>query len=644
MASKMRTLINLLNYHTHLYESGYPEISDKEWDDMYFELMRLEKETGIYLPDSPTQKVEYKFVSQLNKVKHNHPMLSLDKTKDWNEFTQYFSKFNKEVIGMLKLDGLTCSLHYNNGKLISAETRGNGEVGEDIFHNALVVHSIPKRIDYKDELVIDGEIICTNKDFKKFENEYKNARNFAAGSIRLLDSQECSNRNLTFIAWNVIKGFDETNSFLTKLNSLDNLGFLVVPFELGLDEETQNNLKDLAKQLGYPIDGLVGRFDDIEFGESLGVTSHHANAAYAFKFYDEEYESELIDIDWTMGRTGTLCPTVVFKPIEIDGTIVERASCHNLSVLKELCNSIAYKGDTLSIFKANAIIPQVSKWQHNNFREQIPLIHNCPVCGKPIQIQTSASGVQNIVCINPNCEGKLLNRLDHYCSKKGMDIKGLSKATLEKLINWGWVNEIIDIYNLEKWSKEWENKPGFGKKSVSNILSAIDKSKNCELSVFLSALGIPLIGTAVAKDLAREFKTWETFYTAVKNHFSFSRLPNFGYEMEKSILSFNWDQAEKIIKIEGFNISSSQEDNVTLNNSLDGLIVCITGKLKMGSRDKMKAEIEAHGGKVTNSISSKTNYLINNDSTSASAKNKAAIANKIPIITEQEFIEKFLTL
>lgn len=355
--------VNKLNEATRAYDEGHPIMTDEAWDDLYFKTAIWEKEYNYTLPNSPTQKIIYEAVSQLNKVTHNHQMLSLDKTKDWNEFLNYFNNINvhKDIVGMIKLDGLTCSLRYMDGKLISAETRGNGEVGEDILHNAKVISSIPKIISYKEELIVDGEIICTTKDFEDFSDEYKNPRNFAAGSIRLLDNKECEKRKLTFVVWNIVKGFNNENSFMNKLTRTGELGFTIVPWTSSFDWDAKEFLIDQAKKYGYPIDGLVGRFDDIEFGNSLGSTGHHPRAAYAFKFYDEEYETELLDIEWSMGRTGQITPIAIFKTLDIDGSNISKASLSNLSVMKETLGEKPFIGQTICVSKRNMIIPKIEK-------------------------------------------------------------------------------------------------------------------------------------------------------------------------------------------------------------------------------------------------------------------------------------------
>ena len=363
--NKMQELVDKLNYYTKYYDMGQSLISDKEWDDMYFELQDLESFFGVYLSDSPTQKVNYQVVNKLNKVKHNHPMLSLDKTKSIDKVKSFLG--NRDFICMAKMDGLTCSLRYLDGKLVSAETRGDGIEGEDILHNALQVKNIPKRINYKEELVIDGEIICTYNDFKNFEKEYKNPRNFASGSIRLLDSKESSMRNLTFIAWDIIKGLDEKklltgyDRLSSKLLEADELGFTIVPFEINLPEyETIEQIMEIVKKSSsiYPIDGLVFKYDNCDEYAEMGRTDHHFKGGIAIKFYDEEYETTLQDIEWTMGRTGVLTPVAIFEPIDIDGTEVSRANLFNVSVMLDTLGQ-PYVGQKIWVIKSNQIIPQI---------------------------------------------------------------------------------------------------------------------------------------------------------------------------------------------------------------------------------------------------------------------------------------------
>lgn len=629
--ARMKQLIQLLNDWTSKYDAGYPVVSDIEWDKNYFELKALEEETGICLMGSPTQNIHYEFKTSLTKVKHNHPMLSLDKTKDWKEFIEYFE--NKDVVGMPKLDGLTVSLAYENGKIISAETRGDGEIGEDVTHNILTVQGVPYIIPYKERLIIDGEIICTDKDFEPFKEEYKNNRNFASGSIRLLNANECRKRKLTFVVWNVVEGLEST--VIKNFTTLKKLGFTVPPWTSSFDWDARDFLVNSCKELGYPIDGLVGRFNDIEYGTSLGSTSHHARAAYAFKFSDAEVDTELLDIEWGMGRTGVLTPVAIFEPVELEGTTVSRASLHNISVMNSLWKDNWYKGLTVTVFKSNQIIPQISKVTKKEEEKKLIKLEMpklCPECGGETKVVTSESGVKQLICTNPACQAKLINQLDHFCGKKGMDIKGLSKATLEKLINWGWVNKITDIYSLNKYKKEWIDKEGFGEKSVTNILQAIENSKICKLENFISALGIPLIGKTVAKEIVKYFATWDDFISAVGDG-QWSALDGFGPEMEKALNSFDFSIAKEVEPYLTFEKIVIKNEDITLK----GLTFCVTGKLKeFKNRDAIKSYIEDLGGKVTGSVSGNTNYLINNDINSTSAKNKTAQKLGIPIITEEQ--------
>lgn len=365
----IKKTIEKLNYYTKLYDEGIPEISDKEWDDLYFKLVKMEQATGIYLKDSPTQKISYTSINQLEKVEHNHPMLSLDKTKDIDIIKSFVN--NKRYIAMLKMDGLTCSLTYRNGYLVSAETRGNGLIGENVLHNALQIKNIPNRIKDTNEIVIDGEIICKYDDFEEFKNEYKNPRNFASGSIRLLDSQECSKRKLSFIAWDCIKGIS-AQTLTEKLFALRESGFTTVPFQWGnsieddIIEHSIKELKDVAKKLNYPIDGIVFKYDNINEYLAAGRTDHHFKGGIAYKFYDSCEQTELLNIEYTMGRTGILTPVAVFKEIELEGTTINRASLSNISILKQTLGENPFVGQKIWISKRNQIIPKIEYAEDEN--------------------------------------------------------------------------------------------------------------------------------------------------------------------------------------------------------------------------------------------------------------------------------------
>ena len=375
---KIKFLIKYLNECTKAYDEGNPKITDEEWDNKYFKLQELEKETGLILSNSPTQSISYEIVNALNKVEHSHKMLSLEKTKSVDEISAFVGK--KEFLVMCKMDGLTCSLTYRNGELVSAETRGNGLVGEDILHNARVLPSIPSKIPYMDELVIDGEIICTYTDFEKFSSEYKNPRNFAAGSIRLLDSKECAGRGLTFVAWDVLTPmmFDNGTEYKLnqKLNYLVPFGFTVVPYVTGPafyadDTEVEmdmfiEQIQQMAQEYGYPIDGAVIKFNDCVYGRSLGETTHHFKNALAFKFYDDTYETHLLDIEWSMGRTGQISPIALFETVEIDGSDVSRASLSNISIMKQTLGEHPFKGQIIEVSKRNQIIPKIERAKDEN--------------------------------------------------------------------------------------------------------------------------------------------------------------------------------------------------------------------------------------------------------------------------------------
>ena len=635
---EMRRLIELLNYHTKKYDEGKPEISDKDWDDLYFKLFEMEQATGECYADSPTQCIPFSKVSDLKKVKHNHPMLSLQKTKSVDELNQFIG--NKDFIAMLKLDGLTCSLGYDNGRLVSAETRGDGETGEDITHNAFVVSNIPKKIPFKGKLTIDGEIVCLKHHFKQFENEYKNPRNFAAGSIRLLDPLECKNRNLSFIAWDVIEAEGkEFETLVEKFNFLTENNISVVSYDSTLfkiDEDWINDFKRFNLNY-YPIDGLVFKYNNCSDYNNAGKTDHHFKGGIAYKFYDEDYETTLLDIEYTMGRTGVLTPVAIFEPIDIDGSVVERASLHNISIMNELSNGITRKGDKLWIFKANEIIPQVRKWEHPEEYEfegndiEIPAV--CPICGEPTTLYAENES-KFLICNNSQCEGKLINKLDHFCGKKGLDIKGLSKATLDKLIEQGWVNEFKDIFLLYQHRNEWIQLPGFGEKSVDNILKAIDDSKITTLENFLTSIGIPLYGRRVVKELCKYISSYEDLKEKITDGFDFSQYDTFGDQKQENLVKFDFSEADRVYDI--IYVQAPKEEKS--GNVLENKVFVITGRLSLyKNRNELKEIIEANGGKVTDSISKNTTYLINNDINSTSSKNNAAKKLGIPIIGEDEF-------
>lgn len=640
---EMRELIDKLNYYTKLYDEGESPISDKEWDDMYFHLEELEEETGISLGNSPTIHVDYQVVNQLKKVKHNHPMLSLDKTKSIYEVVTFLA--NHDGIAMAKMDGLTCSLCYEQGLLVSAETRGNGEIGEDILQNIVRVKGVPIEIPFKDKLVVDGEVICTYEDFEDFSSTYKNPRNFASGSIRLLDSRASSQRRLTFVAWDCITGLDECKNLSEKIFRLDSLGFIIVPF-LILPANTSDKvdhaiflIKDVAKEYSYPIDGVVFKYDNCEYYQSLGATEHHFRGGLAFKFYDEEYETYLRDIEWGLGKTGQITPVAIYDDVDTDGSIINRASLHNLNIMKQLLGK-PYKGQKIWVCKQNEIIPQVVRSEKSNVAlTYIDIPAKCPVCGGDTYIQDDI-----LYCGNPHCDGKFVNLLCHFVGKKGLDIKGLSEATLQKLVDWGWVGNYQELFSLSNFRDEWVEQPGFGPKSVDKLLTTIEDAKNCELWQFIASLSIPLIGTTYAKEIAKRCKDWFSFRECIGKNYDFTTWDRFGYEINDSIHSFDYKEADDLAyKVLTIHNSLWIDPTATVPtvkfSEIAGKIFVITGAVHtFKNRDEVKIAIETRGGKVTGSVSKNTNYLVNNDINSTSSKNVKAKQLGIPIITEEQLI------
>lgn len=628
--------IDLLNKATKAYDEGHPIMSDKEWDNLYFSIKS----------QADSQGINYQVVSELKKVEHNHPMLSLDKTKDIEVLKSFIG--DREYVIMPKYDGLSCSLLYKKGKLVRAETRGNGQVGEDITHNVMVIPSIPKIInDKSEEVIIDGEILCRQNVFENnFADQYSNARNFTAGSIRLLDSKECEKRGLEFWAWALIKSDYKTSSFNANLHHLFLNGFYetaIIPDKTKSLEDCIEIIKSWAAYNFIPIDGVVVRYDDEEYSASLGNTAHHPRGALAFKFYDETYPTRLFNIEWTMGRMGTLTPVAVFEPIEIEGAVVSRANLHNISIMNELLGNKPYQGQKIEVYRSNMIIPQIysaDKSEPTVRVEYFEIPEICPYCGAEL-VQKNENGSIVLYCNNLECESNLVVRLDHFAGKKGLDIKGLSRATLEKLINYGWISSAIDIFNLEQHRDEWIKKEGFGPRSVDKILAAIDKSKeSCELNKFISAIGIPLIGQNVAKDIAKYFSTYESFRDAINNNYDFTQIPNFGLSKAYEIMNFDYQEADKIAELVTFSAAKTEKNLFSAH--LDGLTFVITGKLtEYKNRAELKSIIEENGGRVVETINKKTSYLINNDINSISAKNLAAKKANIPVLSEKDFKKKF---
>lgn len=655
--NRIKELVGLLNhYRNAYYNNQISEISDFEYDQLFDELLTLEQETGFIMAMSPTQTVGYEVKSELVKVKHNHPMLSLDKTKDVNEVSKFLG--GRESVAMAKMDGLTCSLRYVNGELISAETRGDGEVGEDILHCAKTIKNIPLYINCKDEVVVDGEVIISYDDFEKIneilpENEkYKHPRNLASGSVRQLDSRVASQRNMQFIAWKLIKGLN-SNAFWDRINFMKELGFCTVVTVLipsiqefkdkyGPKEDyTQmlggviDTIKNMSDELAYPIDGCVFGYNDVSYGESLGATGHHLRSQLAYKFYDELYETKLVNIEWTMGKTNTLTPTAIFQTVNIDGTDVSKASLHNISIIKKLGLT---NNCTVRVYKANQIIPQIDSCLNDGYSEvQIPKY--CPVCGGETTI-VKENETEVLMCINPNCHGKLLGRLKFFVSKPAMNIEGLSEATLEALINKGWIKSFKDIYYLYEHGCEWEQLDGFGEKSVAKILDAIDKSKNVRLENFVCALSIDGIGSSASKTISNHFNgDFEAFYSALTTSFDWSSLTDFGEITARNITDFGAKNSVEIRELANeFNFILPEKIEIKANPFM-GKSICVTGKLEHFTRDSINAKILELGAKVASGVSAKTDYLITNTPDSGSSKNVNAKKFGTKIITEKKFLE-----
>lgn len=636
----MKKLINELNDASYQYYNfGTSPLSDVEYDLKLNQLKQREKETGIIYSNSPTQKVGYPVLNNLKKVKIiNKPMLSLEKVYSNKEIQDFAGK--EKIIGMIKCDGLSVRLIYQNGQLISANTRGTGFEGGDITEHIKHFLNVPLKISFINQLIVDGEAIIKNKDFEEINQEQKfsNSRNTAAGSLNLLDMKEVSKRKLSFIAWDCISGIEE-NSFSKRINFLNSLGFETVFYST---TATNEEILNKAKELNIPCDGVVWKIDNISNGEKRGKTEHHFLNAVAWKPAPDTYESYLINIEWSLGRTGVLTPIAIINEIEIEGVKINRCSLHNISVMKELLGK-AYSGQRVEVYRANQVIPQVlsagypeSSADIEGIRlDNIPDV--CPICGGPTYIEKKNDS-EVLKCGNPDCCGQLLTKLDHYCSKKGLDIRGLSRATLEKLIDWGWVNEIADLYKLESHKEEWILKPGFGKVSVNNALTAIQMSRTPKLEKFICALGIPLVGTSLSKELAKHFKSYEELRDAAKSHYDFTHLDKVAYEKASALWNFDWANADLIAA----NILGYKQDETPTAQDMIGEKICITGTLQhFKNRDELTKIIEAHGGKVVSSVSSQTTWLINNNISSTSAKNKAAERLGIPIITEEEFINHY---
>ena len=630
------------------YNTGQPIMSDAEFDNKLEELRQWEEETGIVLSNSPTHNVGATVLDNIKEATHKTPMLSLEKCHSIEEIIKFANNHN--LVASVKLDGLTVRLTYKDGNLVLAESRGDGTVGSDVTEHVKQFTNVPLHINKEGTYIIDGEALIKLDNFAEINKneEYKNSRNLAAGTLSSLDTSVVKDRKLSWYAWEVVEG-DNDNSFYKRLLNAQNLGFDVVPcYNITINEFNQlqihiDNFINIAEKENLPQDGVVFKFDDVEYGKSLGNTSHHFRNGIAYKIFNDSVETKLVDIEWTMGKTGSLCPTAVFNPIEIEQTIVERASLHNISVMKQILGN-PWIGQHIGVFKANLIIPQI-RWAEEDDKYKknyinIPRI--CPICGQPTKI-VKDNNSEVLVCTNDNCKGKLLGKLTHATSKNALNIDGLSESTIEKFINLGWLNSIKDIYNLFKHKDEMKILNGFGKKSVEKLLDSIEKSRNTSLQRFLYSLSIPLLGNSASKDIA-EFcgNTFNSFVGALTEggKDAFISINGIGEVLGKSIINYWNKHNEEIIDLaQEFIFSKDEKIEKVENDKINGKVFAVTGSVNhYKNRNELKADIEKNGGKVTSSVTSKTDYLINNDINSNSSKNKKAKDLNVPIISEEQFL------
>lgn len=689
MNSMQKLVAELNRYRDAYYNQNQSIISDKEYDRLYDQLVQMEKDTGVVYPDSPTQTVGYPVVSKLTKVKHNHPLLSLGKTTDIEEFANYFE--GKPSIVMAKMDGLTCSLLYRNGELVLAETRGNGEIGEDVTHNARTITNLPQRIPYDGELIVDGEVIITTNDFETInrplrekavkeaeekglsgtefteyvrKNTYANPRNLASGSIRQLDSKIAAERKLKFVAWKLYSAVSKEGYKIRGLEYMEErfvylayLGFDVVPYHfisdsspVFADKNNQNRvfffesaiecIKNRCFEEAFPIDGCTAAFDNIAYGESLGMTGHHPKHTLAYKFYQEENETILRDIEWSTSRTGLVNPVAIFDPVEIDGTTVSRASLSNVSIIKELELGI---GDTVSVIKANQIIPSITDNLTRSNTYEFPTV--CPSCGEKLTIHCD-NDRETLICENVQCPAQINDRIANFASREGMDIEGLSEKRIRFLLDKGYLSNFISLYTLHYLKRELEELDGFGESSVEKLLSAIEKSKTRKLENVLVAIGIPNIGKSTAKTLANyclgkiseEDHPLSFFLYLCMNFHDWTSIDGIGIKTSGEINEYVHKNILEFAKLADY-ITIETPETKTRTNIFGGKTFCVTGKLNIfHNRDELTSEIERLGGKIVSSVTSKTNYLITNDPDSGSGKAEKAKKFGTEILTEQEYI------
>lgn len=641
--SRIKELVEILNEAGKSYYSqGLEIMTNYEYDKLYDELVELEKQTGCVLSNSPTVNVGYESLSELPKERHESPMLSLDKTKNPDDLVSWLK--DKEGVLSWKLDGLTIVLTYEDGMLSKAVTRGNGDVGEIITNNARVFKNLPVSIPYKGRLILRGEAIITYSDFERINQlipetdaKYKNPRNLCSGSVRQLNNKITAQRNVNFYAFTLVKaeGVDFKNSRREQFEWLKTQGFEVVDYKMvnaGNLKDTiilfENNIKDND----FPSDGLVITYDDIEYGESLGTTAKFPRNAMAFKWTDETADTTLREIEWSASRTGLINPIAVFDAVELEGTQVSRASVHNISVMESLELGI---GDTISVFKANMIIPQIALNKTKSNNVDIPKV--CPVCGGTTKIE-QINDVKSLYCTNPACQAKHIKSFAHFVSRNAMNIDGLSEATIEKFISHGYLKNFTDLYHLDRYKDGIVSLEGFGEKSYDNIIAAVENSRNTTMPRLIYSLGIANIGLSNAKMIVKAIGDNKDALISADRE-SLEAIDGIGSVIADAFVSYfeneeNVQLFEKLI-----DELDIQHDEVQTEQTLDGKIFVITGSLNyFDNRNALKELIESMGGKVTGSVTGKTDYLINNDAESSSSKNKTAAKLGVPVITEEEFL------
>ena len=644
---RMQELIKILNEASKAYYAEDREImSNFEYDRLYEELEGLEKETGIVLSGSPTVSVGYESVEELPKERHESPMLSLGKTKSREELKDWLQ--GKKAILSWKLDGLTVVLTYRNGTLFKAVTRGNGEIGEVITGNARTFKNIPLNIAFKGELVLRGEAVITYSDFEKINEEipeaeakYKNPRNLCSGSVRQLNNEITAKRNVRFYAFTLVSAEDVDfhNSREEQFRFLEKQGFEVVERKMVTPDTILSAISEFENKIpayDVPSDGLVLTYEDIAYGKSLGRTAKFPRDAIAFKWADEIRETTLTEVEWSASRTGLINPVAIFMPVELEGTTVSRASVHNVSIVKELKLGI---GDRITVYKANMIIPQIAEnlTQSGN----LPIPATCPVCGGETKIQ-NMNDTETLYCTNPECAAKKIKSFTLFVSRDALNMEGLSEATLEKFISMGFIHEYADLFHLAEHRDAIVDMEGFGEKSYANLVDSIEKARNTTLPRLIYGLGIANIGLVNAKMLCRHFDYDLDALQSAKEE-ELSDIEGVGDVIAGAFVSYMNNPANKD-KIDHLlpELHLEKPESSTENQNLAGLSFVVTGTLNsFENRNALKEEIEKRGGKVTGSVTSKTECLINNDVTSSSSKNKKAKELNVPILSEEDFLQKY---